>query len=133
MVTSLAADLSNTTKLSVGLLRYIVQYQRFKEAEARNGGLYSKVLRSHFGIDASSLKMWQPEIVGHTRFETSLTAVVQNSSTTNEPKPLGTLAGMSVTNNSSLSFSCYSELHGYIMFLACVRIKHSYCQGLERL
>ena len=60
-------------------------------------------------------------------------AVVQQSSTSGEPSPLGETGAMSKTVHQGSMFTKSFVEHGYLFGLVSVRTQHSYMQGIPRM
>lgn len=62
----------------------------------------------------------------------NINQVVQTSST-NETSPQGNTGAYSMTTSSKHVCTYSATEHGFVIGLACVRVQHSYQQGLRRL
>lgn len=128
---NLWADLSEATAATINQLREAFAVQRLFERDARGGTRYIELLKSHFGVTSPDARLQRPEYLGGSRHPISMDTVLQTSSTTSG-HPQGNAAGYSNTTVSENSFTKSFVEHGMIMALACVRVKHSYTQGVER-
>lgn len=128
---NLFADLSQATAATINQLREAFAVQRLFERDARGGTRYIELLKSHFGVTSPDARLQRPEYLGGSRHPISMDTVLQTSSTVSG-HPQGTAAGYSNTTVSESSFTKSFVEHGMILALACVRVKHSYCQGVER-
>lgn len=127
-------DLSNSVGLAYSTitdLRYAFATQRYLEANNRFGTRFRNYIKSHYGVDASSIEIQDPELLGHIRTHVGMTQVVQNSAT-DEVSPQGNMAAYSLTSDKSFlcrkSFQEFGTLH----ILACIRPFHTYQQGLAK-
>lgn len=129
---SLSADLSSATAASVNAVRQAFQLQKMLEKDARGGTRYIEILKNHFGVTASDARLQRPEYLGGQRVPITMVQVLQTSSTDAE-SPQGNTAAFSLTVSNSEGFTKSFEEHGYILTLACVRTKHTYQQGINRM
>lgn len=129
---NLFADLSNATAASVNAVRQAFQLQKMLEKDARGGTRYIEILKNHFGVTASDARLQRPEYLGGQRVPITMVQVLQTSSTDAE-SPQGNTAAFSLTVSNAEGFTKSFEEHGYILTLACVRTKHTYQQGINRM
>ncbi|QCS36612.1 major capsid protein [Capybara microvirus Cap3_SP_535] len=131
--TSLFADLSETTLVTINSLREAFAIQRLLERDARGGTRYTEILRSHFGVVSPDARLQRPEFLGGSSNPININPVAQTSSSDNTT-PQGNLAAFGVVGTSSPGFShrSFTE-HGYIIGLCNVRADLTYQQGLNRM
>lgn len=129
---NLYADLTNATAASVNAVRQAFQLQKMLEKDARGGTRYIEILKNHFGVTASDARLQRPEYLGGQRVPITMVQVLQTSSTDTE-SPQGNTAAFSLTVSNAEGFTKSFEEHGYILTLACVRTKHTYQQGINRM
>lgn len=130
---SLYADLSSATAISVNDLRYAVQVQLIKETDARYGNRYKEFLLGHFGVVSADARLQIPEYLGSASFSVETQQVAQTSST-DSTTPQGSVAAYSLTNNVSHLFTKSFTEHGYVIVVGGVRVAHrTYSQGLNKL
>lgn len=131
---NLGIDLSNgsVNVATINQLRLAFATQQLYELDARGGTRYVEILKSHFGVTSPDARQQRPELLAYNHTPINVNQVVQQSGT-NTTTALGDVAGLSVTADSDSSFVKSFTEHGYIIGLACVRYKHSYQQGLNRL
>ena len=125
------ADLSQATATTINELRQAFAIQRLYEKDARGGTRYRELLKAHFGVTAPDARVQVPEYLGGCRVPININQVLQTSSTTNV-SPQGNTAAYSCTTDSRSLFTSSFVEHGMLIGLACVRVEHSYCQGIER-
>ncbi len=125
------ADLSQATAATINELRQAFAIQRLYEKDARGGTRYRELLKAHFGVTAPDSRVQVPEYLGGCRVPININQVLQTSSTTNV-SPQGNTAAYSCTTDSRSLFTSSFVEHGMLIGLACVRVEHSYCQGIER-
>lgn len=125
------ADLSQATSATINELRQAFAIQRLYEKDARGGTRYRELLKAHFGVTAPDSRVQVPEYLGGCRVPININQVLQTSSTTNT-SPQGNTAAYSCTTDSRSLFTSSFVEHGMLIGLACVRVEHSYCQGVER-
>ncbi len=125
------ADLTKATATTINELRQAFAIQRLYEKDARGGTRYRELLKAHFGVTAPDSRVQVPEYLGGCRVPININQVLQTSSTTNT-SPQGNTAAYSCTTDSRSLFTSSFVEHGMLIGLACVRVEHSYCQGIER-
>lgn len=124
-------DLSSAIGASVNELRQAFAVQRLFERDARGGTRYRELLRSHFGVISPDSRVQVPEYLGGCRVPINMDQVLQTSST-DQVSPQGNTAAYSMTTARDSSFTKSFVEHGLLIGLACIRVEHSYCQGVER-
>lgn len=125
------ADLSQATSATINELRQAFAIQRLYEKDARGGTRYRELLKAHFGVTAPDSRVQVPEYLGGCRVPININQVLQTSSST-DVSPQGNTAAYSCTTDSRSLFTSSFVEHGMLIGLACVRVEHSYCQGIER-
>lgn len=125
------ADLTQATATTINELRQAFAIQRLYEKDARGGTRYRELLKAHFGVTAPDSRVQVPEYLGGCRVPININQVLQTSST-NDTSPQGNTAAYSCTTDSRSLFTSSFVEHGMLIGLACVRVEHSYCQGVER-
>ena len=125
------ADLSQATATTINELRQAFAIQRLYEKDARGGTRYRELLKAHFGVTAPDARVQVPEYLGGCRVPININQVLQTSST-DATSPQGNTAAYSCTTDSRSLFTSSFVEHGMLIGLACVRVEHSYCQGIER-
>lgn len=129
---NLFVNLKETSVATINQLRLAFATQQLYELDARGGTRYVEILKSHFGVTSPDARQQRPELLAYNHMPISINQVVQQSGT-NTSTALGDVAGLSVTADSDNSFVKSFTEHGYIIGLACVRYKHSYQQGINRM
>lgn len=117
---------------TINQLRQAFAVQRMLERDARGGSRYTELIRSHFGVTSPDSRLQRPEYLGGASIPINVEQVLQTSST-NDTSPQGNTAAYSKTVDSRGSYTCSATEHGYIIGVACVRTRHTYQQGLNRL
>ena len=128
----LAADASQLTAISVNELRQAIAIQHILEADARGGTRYTELLAHEFGVTSPDSRLQRSEYLGGTRVPININQVIQQSGTT-EVSPQGNTAAYSMTTLRNKMCSYSAVEHGYILILGCIRVNHSYQQGLSRM
>ena len=113
-------------------LRQAFAVQRMLERDARGGTRYQELLESHFGVVSPDSRVQVPECLGRDRVYINMQQVVQQSAT-DSTSPQGNVSGLSKTVHSGGGFSKSFTEHGYIIGVLCVRTKHTYQYGINRL
>lgn len=133
--TNFWADLSKATAATVNDLRQAFAVQRLLEKDARGGSRYRELVANHFGVSTGDARVQVPEYLGGRHIPVQVSQVVQMSATNTADgtTPQGNTAAFSKTNDVSSIFTKSFTEHGILMGLACVRTKHTYQQGLNRM
>lgn len=114
-------------------LRLAFATQRLMEKDARGGHRYRELVKSHFGTDVGDARVQVPEYLGGAHIPINVMQVVQQSSTADEPSPLGETGAFSKTVHRQSMFTKSFVEHGILLGLAMVRTDHSYSQGINRM
>lgn len=131
---NLYANLAGTVSVTtINQLRQAFAVQRLLENDARGGTRYRELVKSHFGVDIGDARVQIPEYLGGAHIPINVMQVVQQSSTSAEPSPLGETGAMSKTVYSGSMFTKSFVEHGVLMCLGSVRTQHSYQQGIHRM
>lgn len=125
------ADLGTGVNVTVNELRQAIAVQHILELDARGGSRYRELLQSHWGVTVPDSRMQIPEYLGGFRQPIQVFQVVQNSST-DSTSPQGNTGAYSKTGFNRSGFTKSFDEHGILLGLACVRVEHSYQQGLDR-
>lgn len=118
---------------TINQLRQAFAVQRLLESDARGGTRYRELVKAHFGVDVGDARVQVPEYLGGAHIPINIMQVVQQSSTANEPSPLGDVGGFSKTVYDGNGFTKSFVEHGILMGVASVRTMHSYMQGIPRM
>lgn len=138
---NLVADLSYTKDASqaagvpyasVNDLRYALQLQHLLQNDARFGTRYRELIKGHFMVDPPEGELQVPEFLGGKRVAINMSQVLQTSAT-DDVSPQGNTAAYSLTTDKFSSFTKSFTEHGILMCVACVRTKHTYQQGLNKM
>lgn len=127
----LVADLSSATAATINSLREAFQLQRMLERDARGGGRYVELLKSHFGVTSPDFRLQRSEILHIASTPIHVTPVPQTSVSATTPQ--GNLAGFGTVAASNGAWSKSFTEHGTLLVLACIRHDLSYQQGLPRM
>ena len=128
----LAADGSNLSAISINELRQAIAIQHILEADARGGTRYTELLAHEFGVTSPDSRLQRSEYLGGTRIPININQVIQQSGTT-DTSPQGNTAAYSMTTLRNKMCSYSAVEHGYLLILGCIRVNHSYQQGLSRM
>lgn len=129
---NLYANLS-ANAFSINDLRTAFAIQRYLEKSARYGGRYITFIKGFFGVDSPDARLQRSEYIGGSRLSLNINSVEQTSATQSGTTPLGNVAGMSVTGDSSDDVEYSATEHGYIIGVSVLRYHHSYQQGVNRM
>jgi len=126
------ADLSAVTATTINELRNAIAVQHILERDARTGTRYKEILKGAWGVTSPDARLDRSEYIGGYRMPININQVIQTSST-NTTSPQGNTAAYSMTTMSKHMCTYSATEHGYVMGLCCVRVDHSYQQGLSRM
>lgn len=127
----LAADLSQSTLVTINQLRLAIVRQAMLERDARAGTRYHEIISSRWDIHAKSLELDRPEFLGGKRIPLSMMEVLQTSET--GTTVLGSDAGHSKTVDRSHAFVKSFTQHGILQGFMYFRTARSYSQGIDRM
>ena len=99
---NLFASVNDVSVVTINQLRNAFQIQRFYEKNARAGSRYRELLKSHFGVNLEDARAMIPEYLGGNRIPISISQV--NASVSSTYAPLGSVGGLSITNDSHFDF-----------------------------
>lgn len=128
----LQADLSKTTATTINELRNAIAVQHILERDARTGTRYKEILKGAWGVTSPDARLDRSEYIGGYRMPININQVIQTSSS-NTTSPQGNTAAYSMTTMSRHMCTYSATEHGYVLGLCCVRVDHSYQQGLSRM
>lgn len=132
MISNLYADPALGVN-TINDLRLAFATQRLLEKDARGGHRYRELVKAHFGVDVGDARVQVPEYLGGAHIPLNVMQVIQQSSTVNEPSPLGETGAFSKTVHRQSVFTKSFVEHGMLFGLAMVRTDHSYSQGIRRM
>lgn len=125
-------DLSAATATTINELRNAIAVQHILERDARTGTRYKEILKGAWGVTSPDARLDRSEYIGGYRMPININQVIQTSST-NTTSPQGNTAAYSMTTMSRHMCTYSATEHGYVLGLCCVRVDHSYQQGLSRM
>ena len=131
---NLYADLNGITgvEITINELRQAIAIQHILEADARGGTRYTELLTHEFGVTSPDSRLQRSEYIGGSCVPININQVIQTSAT-DSTSPQGNTAAYSMTTSRDKMVSYSAVEHGYIIGLACIRVDHSYQQGLSRM
>lgn len=129
---NLEAEAASAINITVNELRQAIAIQHILEADARGGTRYVELLAHEFGVTSPDSRLQRSEYLGGTRVPININQVIQQSSSTNE-SPQGNPGAYSMTTLRNKMCSYSAVEHGYLLILGCIRVNHSYQQGLSRM
>lgn len=125
-------DLSSVNATTINELRNAIAVQHILERDARTGTRYKEILKGAWGVTSPDARLDRSEYIGGYRMPININQVIQTSST-NTTSPQGNTAAYSMTTMSRHMCTYSATEHGYVLGLCCVRVDHSYQQGLSRM
>lgn len=129
---NLWAEGTAAANITINELRQAIAIQHILEADARGGTRYTELLAHEFGVTSPDSRLQRSEYLGGTRVPININQVIQNSATT-DASPQGNTAAYSMTTLRNKMCNYSAVEHGYIVMLGCIRVDHSYQQGLSRM
>lgn len=129
---NLQADLTAVSGISINELRNSIAVQHIMERDARTGTRYKEILKGAWGVTSPDARLDRSEYIGGYRMPININQVIQTSSSS-QISPQGNTAAYSMTTMSRHMCTYSATEHGYVLGLCCVRVDHSYQQGLSRL
>ena len=134
--TDFVADLSDVTAATINQWRLAFQTQKYLELMARGGSRYIESLKSLFGVTNGDARLQRTEYLGGKRIPLTFQEVVATSSSAENSDTqyaLGQQVVKSVTYDaSSICTKSFTE-HGFLHVYGVIRVKHQYCQGIEKM
>lgn len=128
----MGTDLSAVTATTINELRNAIAVQHILERDARTGTRYKEILKGAWGVTSPDARLDRSEYIGGYRIPININQVIQTSSTS-QTSPQGNTAAYSMTTMSKHMCTYSATEHGYVLGLCCVRVDHSYQQGLSRM
>lgn len=130
--TNLGTRSTSLGAVSVDELRLATQKQLMLVADTMYGSRYREYIYGHYGVSNGDGRMQVPEFLCGKRIPLNVQQVAQTSAST-EDSPLAALAGYSYTTGSRTCkyFKGFTE-HGYVLWVGCIRYKHTYQQGIPK-
>lgn len=129
---SVIADLSDASTVTINELRESIQLQRLLERDARGGTRYPEILKSHWGVTSPDMRLQRPEFLGSSSSPINVTAIPQTSNTPASGTPQGNLAAFGVHQGRTGFTKSFVE-HGFVIGFVSVRADLTYQQGLNRM
>lgn len=129
--TNAYVDFSNAD-IQINTLRLAIATQQFLEADARGGSRYTEILRTHFGLVTSDARLDRAEYIYGYRTVINMQQVAQTApANASGDSHLGSLSAYSLTNLREKYCEYHSKEHGLILGICCVRVRHTYGQGVD--
>lgn len=132
---NLVAEIPSTSlnSVSVDELRLATQRQLMLMADTMFGSRYREYIYGHYGVNIGDSTVQVPQYLCGKRIPLNVQQVAQTSQGTDD-SPLAALGGYSYTVGSRdcKYFKGFPE-HGYVFWVACIRQRHTYQQGIAKL
>lgn len=134
---SLIADLSAVTGFNINDLRFAFQLQKRLERDARSGTRYYEYIQAAFNVSNPDARMQIPEFLAGKRIPINVQSVAQTNTQQEDEdgavqSPLASLGATSISSLRGRYVKSFTE-HGYIITVACIRVNHTYQQGINRM
>lgn len=134
---NLWADSSEVAGATINSLRTAFQIQKYYERDAIYGSRYREYIYAAYGVETDDASLQIPQLLAHGHHRLDITAVASTSDAVSgdtQTYPVGQFAGSSKTLNSgTMRFTKSFTEHGYLFFCFCIRYKHLYSQGIDKL
>ena len=130
---NLEVDLSNVNSATINELRRAIKAQEWLERSATGGARYIEQILAHFGVRSSDARLQRAQYLGGGVAPLRVSEVLQTSSTTGEPSPLGDMGGHAYSVGNTNRFKRFFEEHGFIVGIMSILPRSSYQQGLPRM
>lgn len=126
-------SLLTSTSFNVDELRLATQRQLMLIADTMYGSRYREYIYGHYGVNIGDNTVQVPQYLCGKRIPLNVQQVAQTSQGTDD-SPLAALGGYSYTVGSRdcKYFKGFPE-HGYVLWVACIRQRHTYQQGIAKL
>lgn len=135
--TNLYADAGDVSEATINSLRTAFQIQKYYERDALYGSRYREYIYAAYGVQTDDASLQIPQLLAHGHHRLDITAVASTSDAVSgdtQTYPVGQFAGSSKTLNSgTMRFTKSFTEHGYLFFCFCIRYKHLYSQGIDKL
>lgn len=122
---------TSSVGISINDFRFAFQLQKLLERDLY-GTRYTEVLQAHFGVKAADSRLQRPELFGWRRYRLNQQQVAQTSATGSTGTPQGNMAAYSLTVGAGSKWKTISPEHGFVIVLGCIRVKHTYSEGIAR-
>nr|WNN13125.1 MAG: major capsid protein [Microviridae sp.] len=132
IASSLVADASSVSAITINSLRQAFQLQRYYEKDARGGTRYNEKLQAHFGVTNPDARLQRSEFLGSHSSMMNINPVTQTSST-DSTTPQGNLAAFGLNAQRYHAFTKSFSEFGYIIGLINVRADLTYQQGVNKM
>lgn len=124
VLSTMEADLSGVTGVSIEDLRVASAVQRFEENRSKWGSRYSELLRA-WGVRSSDARLQRPEYLGGGRDMLQFSEVLGTASDN-----LAEMGGHGIAAMRSNKYRSFFEEHGFVISLLSVRPKMEPMEGL---
>lgn len=129
--TSLYADMSTVTGVSIEMLRKASALQVLLEKDARAGETYIDLMNVHYGTSVPDFLVGRSQYLGSTTTMLNVEPIAQTGGTS-DISPQGNLSGVGIGVSGDQLCQISAVEHGIFMILACADGELSYSQGLPR-
>ncbi len=119
--------------ITVDEFRLAMQKQLMLVADTMYGSRYREYILGHYGVNMKDDRAQVPEFLCGKSIPLSQQQVAQTTqNSSNDSKGVGNLASYSYTaSRSGRYFKGFVE-HGYVMWVGCLRYRHTYQQGVAK-
>lgn len=124
---------SDLNAVTINDLRTAFAVQKYLEKQARYGGRYQEFIKGFFGIDSPDARLQRTEYLGGSRISLNISQVPNQTDTSQNVAPIGSVAGMSVTADVNSDFTKSFTEHGYVIGCCVLRYHHSYQDQIHKM
>lgn len=125
-------DLSTASAITIQDFRALQALQRYRERLMAYGTRYNEWLLGTYAVRDRDSRLDRPEYIGSYSQPVQISEVLQTSSTTDEPSPLGDYAGRGVSVGQSRNFNYLAPEDGVIIGVMQITPRTGYMCGIPR-
>lgn len=126
----LQVDLSSATGITIQDFRALQALQRYRERLLAYGTRYNEWSRAVYAVVDGDSRLDRPEYIGSFSQPIQISEVLQTSSTSDEPSPLGDMAGRGVSVGQSRNFNYMAPEDGVLIGIMQITPRTGYMCGL---
>lgn len=120
------------TGLTLREFRTLQALQRYKEKLLAYGTRFQEWLLGTYAVHDGDARLDRPEFIGAFSQPIQISEVLQTSSTSSEPSPLGDYAGRGISGNQTRNFNYMAPEDGVLIGIMQITPRTSYMCGLPR-
>lgn len=127
-LSDIKANLATATGVNIEQLRLMIKTQEMLEKDMMYGSDYASSLNAHFGVHILKGFLDEPQEISKRIITSQMQAVLQSSTTDNEPTILGTIGANSTTQSGDVDIvpETYFPEYGYLIICAVHKTQNVY-------